>query len=138
MSDKVKIRKEGVKVSSQWERFSRDDIAHVISSMEPDMSLAKSKRMVQLIFDTISIAIQSGKQVTIPKFCTFSAAYQAERRGIHPLTYEEILVPPTIRLKCKASMSLKQALQQQKEIFAEKHNALYEYVQIDDQANESQ
>lgn len=75
-----------------------------------DMSKAEAAKAVDAVFDAITKALQSGDDVRLVGFGTFSAAKRAAREGRNPRTGETIQIPASIQPKFSAGKGLKDAL----------------------------
>ena len=73
-------------------------------------SKADAARSVDGVFDAISGALQTGGEVRIVGFGTFSVADRKATTGRNPRTGEAIQIPASKRPKFKAGKGLKQAV----------------------------
>lgn len=75
-----------------------------------DISKAAANRAVDTVIDSITKALQSGDQVTLVGFGTFSVRQRAERTGRNPRTKETITIPASKMPGFKAGKALKDAV----------------------------
>jgi len=75
-----------------------------------DISKAAANRAVDTVIDSITKALQSGDQVTLVGFGTFSVRQRAERSGRNPRTKETITIPASKMPAFKAGKAFKDAV----------------------------
>jgi len=75
-----------------------------------DVSKAAATRAVDTMFDSIAKALQSGDQVTLVGFGTFSVKQRAARTGRNPRTGEPIQIAASKVPGFKAGKALKDAV----------------------------
>lgn len=74
------------------------------------LSKADAARAIDGVFDAITEALQSGQEVRLVGFGTFSVANRAATEGRNPRTGEKIKIPASKHPKFKAGKSLKDAV----------------------------
>jgi len=85
----------------------REIIEEVASTHE--LSLAKSERIVNTVFDTIVEAVVEGKQAKLAGFGSFDSYMSKPRTGRVPATGESIEIPSRRRIRFKAYEAFKNA-----------------------------
>jgi len=67
-----------------------------------DISKSRSVQIVETLFETIKVTLESGEDVLISGFGKFSARHKQERRGRNPHTGEPLMLPPrkVVTFKC--------------------------------------
>jgi DNA-binding protein HU-beta len=75
-----------------------------------DLSKASASRALDAALDTITSALQSGDQVTLVGFGTFSVRPRAARTGRNPRTGEAIEIKASNNPGFKAGKALKDAV----------------------------
>ena len=75
-----------------------------------DLSKASAARAVDAVTDTITRSLQSGDQVTLVGFGTFTVRQRAARSGRNPRTGETISIKASKVPGFKAGKALKDAL----------------------------
>jgi len=88
---------------------NKNDLVSAVAD-NSGMSKADAARSVDGVFDAISGALQSGGEVRIVGFGTFSVADRKATTGRNPRTGEAIQIPASKRPKFKAGKGLKQAV----------------------------
>lgn len=88
------------------ESMNKKQLAEIISDKH-DLTKRESTEIVELLFDTITNALQNGTRVDITGFGKFEVKTRAARTGINPQTGETIEIVPTKVPGFKASKSLK-------------------------------
>ena len=89
--------------------MNKNDLVSAVAD-NSGMSKADATRSVDGVFDAISGALQSGGEVRIVGFGTFSVADRKATTGRNPRTGEPIQIPASKRPKFKAGKGLKQAV----------------------------
>jgi len=74
------------------------------------MSKADAGKAVDGVFDAITGALQSGSEVRVVGFGTFSVANRKATTGRNPRTGESIQIPASRQPKFKAGKGLKDAV----------------------------
>lgn len=75
-----------------------------------DMTKADAASAVDAVLDSITSALQSGDEVRLVGFGTFSVAARAASEGRNPRTGEKIKIAASKQPKFKAGKGLKDAL----------------------------
>ncbi len=89
--------------------MNKNDLAAAVAR-DCDQSVAGAANVVDAIFDVISQALQSGDEVKIAGFGSFSVANRAARSGRNPRTGEAITISASRQPKFKAGKALKDAV----------------------------
>lgn len=74
------------------------------------MTWVQATRIVNKIFDTIAEEMVKGNDVYIPKFGRFFLTDVANRRCKHPVTGENIIIPPHKVIRVRMAKELKRKL----------------------------
>lgn len=75
-----------------------------------DISKADAARAVDAVFGAISEGLQSGDEIRLVGFGTFSVSARAASEGRNPRTGEKIKIPASKQVKFKAGKGLKDAV----------------------------
>lgn len=79
-----------------------------------DLTLGKSKVLLQSLFEIISTELAIGNSVKINKFGTFEVRTRAARKGLNPRTKETIELPSKKFPAFKATKTLKDLVDDEK------------------------
>lgn len=71
---------------------------------------ADASRAADAVIDAITAALQSGEEVRLVGFGTFSVSKRAASEGRNPRTGEKINIPASVQPKFKAGKGLKDAV----------------------------
>jgi nucleoid DNA-binding protein len=96
------------KPKSSVKPINKRDIVDEIASTH-DLSIAKSERIVNTVFDTIVEAVVDGKQVRLSGFGSFESYMSKARSGRNPNTGESIEIGARRRIRFKAYDAFKNA-----------------------------
>jgi len=88
---------------------NKSDLVSAVAN-NTGMSKSDAEKSVDGVFDAISGELQSGGEVRIVGFGTFSVADRKATTGRNPRTGEAIQIPASKRPKFKAGKGLKQAV----------------------------
>lgn len=88
--------------------MSKRDIIEEVASTH-DLSVAKSERIVNTVFDTIVEAVVDGKQVRLSSFGSFDSYMSKPRTGRNPNSGEAIEIESKRRIRFKAYDGFKKA-----------------------------
>lgn len=88
------------------EVLNKKELTKVVSEQH-NLTKKESAEIVDLLFDTMSEALQDGAKVDIAGFGKFEVKTRAARTGINPQTKEPIQIPATKIPGFKASKTLK-------------------------------
>jgi len=88
--------------------ISKRNIAEEVASTH-DLSVAKSERIVNTVFDTIVEAVIDGKQVRLSSFGSFDSYMSKARSGRNPNNGEAIEIASKRRIRFKAYDAFKKA-----------------------------
>ncbi len=91
---------------NNMEVLNKKELTRVVSEQH-NLTKKESAEIVDLLFDTMSVALQDGAKVDIAGFGKFEVKTRAARTGINPQTKEPIQIPATKIPGFKASKSLK-------------------------------
>ena len=89
--------------------MNKNDLVSAVADAA-GMTKAEAGRAVDGVFDSISGALQSGGDVRIVGFGTFSVAHRAATTGRNPRTGETIQIKASKQPKFKAGAPLKDAV----------------------------
>lgn len=89
--------------------MNKNDLVSAVAD-NVGMSKADSTKAVEGVFDAITGALQSGGEVRIVGFGTFSVANRKATTGRNPRTGEAIQIPASKQPKFKAGKGLKEAV----------------------------
>ncbi len=89
--------------------MNKSDLVSAVAN-NTGMSKSDAEKSVDGVFDAISGELQSGGEVRIVGFGTFSVADRKATTGRNPRTGEAIQIPASKRPKFKAGKGLKQAV----------------------------
>ena len=88
--------------------MSKRDIIEEVASTH-DLSIAKSERIVNTVFDTIVEAVVDGQQVRLSSFGSFDSYMSKARSGRNPNSGETIEIASKRRIRFKAYDAFKKA-----------------------------
>lgn len=88
---------------------TRATIADVVH-YEIGLSRTESAKMVDLVFEEISAALEKGENVKLSGFGTFNLRDKNPRVGRNPKTLEEVVISPRRVMTFTASANLKNAI----------------------------
>lgn len=88
--------------------MSKRDIIEEVASTH-DLTVAKSERIVNTVFDTIVEAVVDGKQVRLSSFGSFDCYMSKPRSGRNPNSGEAIEIESKRRIRFKAYDAFKKA-----------------------------
>jgi len=74
--------------------MNKTDLIYSIAK-KCDMPKKHSRKIVDIIIDSISSSLASGEQVQVLGFGSFETRERTERKGRNPQTGEEIAIPAT-------------------------------------------
>lgn len=74
------------------------------------MTWDQATRVVNGIFDEIADVVTSGEEVYIPKFGRFFITTVAQKRCVHPITKEDVIMPPHKIVRFRGAEELKRKL----------------------------
>lgn len=89
--------------------MKKSDIIKTITS-EVDISSDKASKIINIIFDKISEALENGDSYNQDKFGTFKIIERAPRKGRNPQTKEIIDIPAKNAIKLVVSSHLKEKI----------------------------
>ena len=89
--------------------MNKNDLVAAVSSSS-GLSKADSAKAVDGVFDSITSALQSGADVRLVGFGTFSVSDRKATTGRNPRTGEAIQIPASKQPKFKAGKGLKSAV----------------------------
>ena len=89
--------------------MNKSDLVSAVAN-NSGMSKSDAEKSVDGVFDAISGELQSGGEVRIVGFSSFSVADRKATTGRNPRTGEAINIPASKRPKFKAGKGLKQAV----------------------------
>ncbi len=89
--------------------MNKNDLVAAVSGSS-GLSKADAAKAVDGVFDSITSALQSGSEVRLVGFGTFSVSNRAATTGRNPRTGEAIQIPASKQPKFKAGKGLKTAV----------------------------
>ena len=89
--------------------MNKNDLAAAVAE-STGLSKADGVNAVETMLSSITGALQSGGEVRLPGFGTFSVAHRKASEGRNPRTGEPIQIPASKLPKFKAGKGLKEAL----------------------------
>ena len=89
--------------------MNKNDLVSAVAD-GASMSKADAGKAVDGVFDAITGALQSGSEVRVVGFGTFSVANRKATTGRNPRTGESIQIPASRQPKFKAGKGLKDAV----------------------------
>lgn len=89
--------------------MNKNDLVALVAS-SANLSKVDSTKAVDAVFDSITSALQSGTEVRLVGFGTFSVSNRRASKGRNPRTGEVIDIPASKRPKFTAGKSLKDAV----------------------------
>ncbi|MGN0902265.1 MAG: HU family DNA-binding protein [Succinivibrio sp.] len=89
------------------ENMNKSELVKLISS-RMTLNQKEVKEVIDTALDKIIEAVASGKEVSLLGFGTFVKKERASRKGINPVTREEILIPACKTPYFKASSAFKE------------------------------
>eukprot|EP00532_Pseudo-nitzschia_australis_P003844 CAMPEP_0168188234 /NCGR_PEP_ID=MMETSP0139_2-20121125/15517_1 /TAXON_ID=44445 /ORGANISM="Pseudo-nitzschia australis, Strain 10249 10 AB" /LENGTH=133 /DNA_ID=CAMNT_0008110615 /DNA_START=181 /DNA_END=582 /DNA_ORIENTATION=- len=92
---------KSIKSAKNSKSINKRKISEDIAS-NYDLSIAKSERIVNTVFETIAEGIFDGKEVRLSNFGKFSTFMSKDTFGRNPQTGEVVPIPPKRRIRFKA------------------------------------
>ena len=89
--------------------MNKNDLVGAVADSS-DLSKADAAKAVDAVFDSITSSLQSGGEVRLVGFGTFSVANRKASTGRNPRTGEAIQIPASKQPKFKAGKGLKDAV----------------------------
>ncbi len=89
--------------------MNKNDLVAAVASAA-DLSKTDATKAVDSVFDQVTAALQSGDDVRLVGFGTFSVADRKATTGRNPRTGEAIQIPASKQPKFKAGKALKDAV----------------------------
>lgn len=89
--------------------MNKNDLVAAVAT-ETGLSKADASKAVDGVFGAITNTLQSGDEVRLVGFGTFSVAQRAATEGRNPRTGEKIQIPASKQPKFKAGKGLKDAV----------------------------
>lgn len=89
--------------------MNKNDLVAAVAEAA-ELSKADATGAVDAVFDSITSALQSGDEVRLVGFGTFSVAQRAATEGRNPRTGEKIKIAASKQPKFKAGKGLKDAV----------------------------
>lgn len=89
--------------------MNKNDLVAAVASAA-DLSKTDATKAVDSVFDQVTAALQSGDDVRLVGFGTFSVAQRKATTGRNPRTGEAIQIPASKQPKFKAGKALKEAV----------------------------
>lgn len=89
--------------------MNKNDLVSAVANSS-DLSKADAARAVDAVFGSITSSLQSGGEVRLVGFGTFSVANRKASTGRNPRTGEAIQIPASRQPKFKAGKGLKDAV----------------------------
>lgn len=74
------------------------------------ISKSQAEAIVEAVLGEIRALLARGKEVSVPRFGSFSVTDRSARRGRNPATAEEIVIPASRGVRFRASQGLREAL----------------------------
>ncbi len=86
--------------------------SRLIKEVSKKMNLSKkeAEKIVKVFLESIQDTLQSGKHVRFTGFGTFDLLTRKERKGRHPQTGQEIVIPANKTIKFKPGKSLREKI----------------------------
>lgn len=75
-------------------------------------TIVQTQKMVNIVLDIISEALENDNMVSISGFGTFEVKKKMERIVINPTTRQRMLVPPKLVVSFKSTNGLKEKVQE--------------------------
>lgn len=91
---------------TEVQKVNKDDLADLIKD-EFELSGAKSRELVDRLFEEIAKAMSERKEVSIYGFGKFTAKHRPERNGFNPSKKEHIVIPESYTPSFEAYKKLK-------------------------------
>ncbi|MFN3827612.1 MAG: HU family DNA-binding protein [Micavibrio sp.] len=89
--------------------MNKQDLINEVAKIA-DLPKNKAQEAVEAIFDSIKLTLQSGGEVRLVGFGTFTVSSRAATTGRNPRTGEEIKIAASKQPKFKAGKELKDAV----------------------------
>ena len=89
--------------------MNKNELVGVVST-KTGLSKIDATKAVDGVFDAITSSLQSGSEVRLVGFGTFTVSRRAASEGRNPRTGEKITIPASKQPKFKAGKSLKDAV----------------------------
>ena len=77
-----------------------------------DLTVVAACKAFDKLWEVIGETLSAGDTIPVAGIGTFSVGARAGRKGRHPMTGEEIIIPPSKTIKFKAGKRLKDAVNQ--------------------------
>jgi DNA-binding protein HU-beta len=103
---KFKDRKDG---ENYMAKINKGMLVDTLAA-KAEMSKRDAERFLETVIDEITAQMQSGNEVALTGFGTFSVSNRAARQGVNPKTGEKIQIAATTVPKFKAGKALKDAV----------------------------
>ena len=85
--------------------MNKSDIINIVSR-QTNINKTDTRKIVRVIFETISTALGNGDKITIIGFGSFKPVERAARKGRHPQTREIIQIKAKTTIKFRPSKHL--------------------------------
>ena len=89
--------------------MNKGDLIEAVAS-ELKTTKADAQRVVDAVLASITKGLQSDAKVDLVGFGTFNKRQRNARRGVNPVTREEMVIAPTITCGFRPSSQLKEQL----------------------------
>jgi nucleoid DNA-binding protein len=89
--------------------FNRDDISRYLQH-QTGISASQADKVIELVFLSIRLALQSGRSVHLPNLGILSPIFIKKRRGYNPVDKKIINLKERIRIQFRIGKTLKRII----------------------------
>lgn len=98
-------------LTTKGEKMNKSELIDAIATGS-GLTKAAASKVLEVFTSTVTRALQSGDQVVLPGFGSFSTSMRSARTGRNPQTGQTINIKAARVAKFKAGKSLKEAVQE--------------------------
>lgn len=87
--------------------MTKADLIEAVYDRHGGLTKSEAAKIVEAIFNTVKTSLAGGRRVRIKNFGTFEVTTRPGRRGINPISGQEIFIPPHRGLSFRPARHLK-------------------------------